>query len=89
VGRHCRSLLVESRRSRAAKTFRKSTQLCGFPSAVAVPGLLQSFRGQFDARNRMPVSVCRTLSSLLSYFAVSVFRQDVVNFRKVGAREGV
>jgi hypothetical protein len=60
-------LVVASRRSRAR-------------SAGAGPGLLQSSRGagsavpgQFDARNRMPVSACRSLSWLLSCFAVSVF----------------
>jgi len=31
-----------------------------------------SFWGQFDARNRMPMSVCCSLSMLLSYFEDSV-----------------
>jgi hypothetical protein len=38
------------------------------PEVLEVP-----FRGQFDARNQMLVSACRSLSWLLSYFAVSVF----------------
>jgi len=37
-----------------------------------------SVEGQFDARNRMPLSVCRSLSGLRSDFdvTVSVLRQD-------------
>ena len=38
------------------------------PEVLEVP-----FRGQFEARNGMPVSACRSLSWLLSCFAVSVF----------------
>jgi len=36
-------------------------------------GMEVSFRGQFNATNRMPLSVCRSLSGLLTYFEVSVF----------------
>jgi len=38
------------------------------------PGVPEvSFWGQFDARNRMPMSICCPLPMLLSYFEVSVF----------------
>jgi len=55
-------LVVASRRSRS-----RSASF----DRPAVPGV--SFWGQFDARNRMPMSVCCSLSMLLSYFEVSVF----------------
>jgi len=53
-------LAVDSRRSRTA--------------SFARPGKLEvSFRGQLDARGRMPMSVCRSLPRLLRCFEVSVF----------------
>jgi hypothetical protein len=43
-------------------------------SSCHQPVLDVPFRGQSDARNRMAVSTCRSLSWLLSYFAVLCFR---------------
>jgi len=55
-------LVVASRRSRLR------------PASFDRPRVPEvSFWGQFDARNRMPMSVCCSLSMLLSYFEVSVF----------------
>jgi hypothetical protein len=46
------------------------------PLSSAGPGMLGvSFLGQFDVRNRSPLSASRFMSSLLTYFAVYV-RQD-------------
>jgi len=54
------------------------------PEVLEVP-----FRGQFDAKNRMPVSTCRSLSWLLSYFAVFVFvfRQDLSQIHLVQSHD--
>jgi len=54
-------LVVASRQSRSRSA---SFDRPGVPEV--------SFGGQFDARNRMPMSVCCSLSMLLSYFEVSV-----------------
>jgi hypothetical protein len=60
----------------SAKTFCGSTQLRGFlcalfslrcpPSSGSPEVLRVSFRGQFDVKNRLPLSTFRLLSSLLN-----------------------
>ena len=76
----------------SAKTFRESTQLRGLtcpPSAGGAEVLRVSFRGQFDVRNRLPLSTFRLLSSSLTYFALSVLPSFLSAYPETCYRSGI